>query len=188
MGKTAAGAVWLDPGLTAPYDYYQFWINTDDRDVERFLGLFTLLEMEDVRELGRLRGAEIRRAKQRLAFEATGLAHGEKAAHKAAEAASNLFGREGGTAGASRNAPTTHIPFEEFGEGLEAHDLFHRVGLVKSRGEARRLIEGGGAYVNGEKVSAFNNRVLPRQAREGVITLRAGKKKYHLLRVEEEGR
>ena len=81
--------------------------------------------------------------------------------------------------------PATDIAAEEFGkEGIEVFDLFHRVGLAKSRGEARRLVEGGGAYVNGEKVTAFNERVLPRQAREGVITLRAGKKKYHLLRVE----
>jgi tyrosyl-tRNA synthetase len=192
MGKTAAGAVWLDAGLTAPYEYYQFWVNTDDRDVERFLGLFTLLEMEEVRELGRLRGAEIRHAKQRLALEATGLAHGMGEAEKAAEAARELFGTgeashpSPAAQGEGSSMPATDIAAEEFGkEGIEVFDLFHRVGLAKSRGEARRLIEGGGAYVNGEKVTAFNERVLSRQAREGVITLRAGKKKYHLLRVEE---
>src|SRR5439155_3620766 len=95
MGKTAAGAVWLDPNRTSPYDYYQYWINTADADVERFLALFTFLPLEDVRELGRLEGADLRRAKELLAFEATMLTHGEDAAEDARTSSRALFGGDG---------------------------------------------------------------------------------------------
>ena len=183
MGKTAAGAVWLDRSLTSPYDYYQFWINTDDRDVERFLALFTLLDMEVVRALGGLKGADIREGKKRLAYEATALAHGKKEAEKAAEAAQSLFGAEGkggGDSGGDRqlHVPSAEIPSAELAEGVEAFDLFHRAGLTKSRGESRRLIEGGGAYVNGKKVAVFNDLITLDAAGDGAILLRAGKKKY----------
>jgi tyrosyl-tRNA synthetase len=183
MGKTAAGAVWLDRSLTSPYDYYQFWINTDDRDVERFLALFTLLDMEVVRALGGLKGAEIREGKKRLAYEATALAHGKKEAEKAAEAAQSLFGAEGTGGGDSggdcqSHVPSAEIPSAELAEGVEAFDLFHRAGLTKSRGESRRLIEGGGAYVNGKKVAVFNDLITLDAAGDGAILLRAGKKKY----------
>ena len=183
MGKTASGAVWLDPELTSPYDYYQFWVNTDDRDVERFLSLFTLLEMEEVKKLGALKGADLRTAKQKLAFEATGLAHGEAEAKRAAEASARLFGSGGRTPDRLPDAPTSDLPAGELDEGVEAFDLFHRVGLAKSRGEARRLIEGGGGYVNGRKVPSFSDRITGDDARDGIITLRAGKKKYHLVRI-----
>jgi tyrosyl-tRNA synthetase len=183
MGKTADGAVWLDPELTSPYDYYQFWINTDDRDVERFLSLFTLLDMAEVRRLGALEGAEIRKAKRVLALEATAIAHGRDAAVAASEAAGRLFGARDRQGGAPADAPTSELPAAEFEEGVEAFDLFHRVGLARSRGEARRLIQGGGAYVNGEAVSGIGDRITSAAAREGVITLRAGKKKFHLVRL-----
>jgi tyrosyl-tRNA synthetase len=181
MGKTAAGAVWLDRELTSPHEYYQFWINTDDRDVERFLGLFTLLEMEKVRGLGRLEGADLREAKKTLAREATMLAHGERAAKEAAAAADRLFGAYEG--GGTEGMPSTDIAAAELEEGIEAFDLFHRVGLAKSRGAARRLIEGGGAYVNGRKVASFNERLSIAEAEDGQLTLRSGKKKYHLVRI-----
>jgi len=183
MGKTAEGAVWLDPELTSPYDYYQFWINTDDRDVERFLALFTLLGMEEVRELGRLEGAEIRRAKQVLALEATGIAHGKEAARSAAEAAERLFGPAVAGEAAPDDAPSSDMAAKELAEGIEAFDLFHRVGLARSRGEARRLIQGGGAYLNGVKVEAVELKVTGADGEKGIITLRAGKKRYHLLRL-----
>src|SRR5712692_7897679 len=113
MGKTEAGAVWLDPARTSPYDYYQFWINTEDPDVERFLALFTLVPMDEVRALGRLEGAELRQAKERLAFEATRLAHGEAAAREAQAAARALFGGDGAAAlppaGAGAAVPTTAL-------------------------------------------------------------------------------
>ncbi len=190
MGKTAVGAVWLDRERTSPHEYYQFWINTDDHDVERFLGLFTLLAMDEVKELGRLEGADLRKVKRRLALEATKLAHGEAAAVEAAAAAERLFGggedgRIGGSApGISDGGmPSTDIAAIEFEEGIEAFDLFHRVGLAKSRGAARRLIEGGGAYVNGRKVGSFNKRFSIAEAEDGQLTLRSGKKNYHLVRI-----
>ena len=184
MGKTAAGAVWLDAARTSPYDYYQFWINSDDRDVARFLALFTLLPMDDVRALTGAAGADARAAKRRLAFEATRLAHGGEEARKAESAAAALFGGGAGfSETALREAPTAEIPAAELAEGIEAFDLFQRVGLAKSRGEARRLIEGGGAYVGGRAVAAFNDRVTAADAADGRILLRAGKKKYLLLRL-----
>jgi tyrosyl-tRNA synthetase len=184
MGKTASGAVWLDAARTSPYDYYQFWINADDRDVARFLALFTLIPMDEVRALTGSAGADARTAKRRLAFEATRLAHGEEEARKAESAAAALFGRAGGVPEAALGeAPTAEIPARELATGIEAFDLFHRVGLAKSRGEARRLIEGGGAYVGGRQVAAFNERVTAADAADGRILLRAGKKKYLLLRL-----
>jgi len=183
MGKTAEGAVWLDPKLTTPYDYYQFWINTDDRDVERFLALFTLLAMKEVRELGSLEGAEIRKAKQVLALEATGIAHGQEAARAAAEAAGRLFGPDGAGDAIPDDAPASEVAAVDLQKGIEAFDLFHRVGLAKSRGEARRLIQGGGAYLNGIKVNAVDLKITDADAEKRIITLRAGKKRYHLLRL-----
>jgi tyrosyl-tRNA synthetase len=182
MGKTAAGAVWLDPARTSPYDYYQFWVNTDDRDVRRFLALFTLLPMEEVRAVAAAEGADLREAKRRLAFEATSLAHGGEEARKAEAAAAALFGGGALPAGALRDAPTFELAATELAAGVEAFDLFHRAGLAKSRGEARRLIEGGGAYVGGRQLAAFNERVTAADAGEGGVLLRAGKKKYVLLR------
>jgi tyrosyl-tRNA synthetase len=183
MGKTAAGAVWLDRELTSPHEYYQFWINTDDRDVERFLGLFTLLAMEEVKSLGRLEGADLRRAKKRLAHEATTLAHGEAAAVEASAAAERLFGGGSAPGSSEGGMPTTDIRSADLEDGIEAFDLFHRVGLAKSRGAARRLIEGGGAYVNGRKIASFNERLTVADAEDGQLTLRSGKKNHHLVRV-----
>jgi tyrosyl-tRNA synthetase len=184
MGKTASGAVWLDAARTSPYAYYQFWINTDDPDVGRFLALFTLLPMDEVRALAAAGGEGLRAAKRRLAFEATRLAHGEEEARKAERSAAALFGGGGEPpAEALGDAPTATLPAAELAAGVEAFDLFHRVGLAKSRGEARRLIEGGGAYVGGRQVAAINERVTDADAKDGRILLRAGKKKYLLLRL-----
>src|SRR5262249_25210647 len=146
MGKTEMGAVWLDPARTSPYDYYQFWINTEDPDVERFLALFTLVLMNEVRALGRLEGARGRQAKERLAFEATRLAHGEAAAREAQAAARALFGGDG--AAGSTAVPTTAIEPARLAAGVSATDLFLETGLAASRAEARRLGAPGGAYVN----------------------------------------
>jgi tyrosyl-tRNA synthetase len=182
MGKTAAGAVWLDATRTSPYDYYQFWVNADDRDVARFLALFTLLPMTAVRELTGAAGADVRAAKRRLAFEATSLAHGEEEARRAESAATALFGGAGAASDAAlAEAPAVEFPAAELAAGIEAFDLFHRVGLAKSRGEARRLVEGGGGYVGGRQVAAFNERVTAAAAKDGRLLLRAGKKKYLVL-------
>ncbi len=151
MGKTVGGALWLDPAQTSPYEFYQYWVNVEDADVERLLKLFTFLPLDEIAELGRLRGAEIRRAKEVLAFEATAIAHGEEEARKAREAARALFGGagEGGEA-----VPTVSVPRAALEAGMPAADLFVAAGLVKSKGEARRLIDQGGAYVDDERVTS----------------------------------
>ncbi|MBF0523984.1 MAG: tyrosine--tRNA ligase [Deltaproteobacteria bacterium] len=186
MGKTAAGAVWLDAGRTTPYDYYQYWINTEDPDVEKFLGLFTFLPMDQVRELGALKDADIRRAKEVLAYEATKITHGEKEADEARRAARALFGGEDELDSLAQNdesVPCTVLPRSRLTEGIPAFVLFTEVGLCSSRGEARRLITQGGGYVNNIKLAAFDSKVLDTDLRSGAIMLRMGKKKYHRVRV-----
>jgi tyrosyl-tRNA synthetase len=175
MGKTAAGAVWLDPELVSPYEYYQYWINTEDADVERFLALFTFLPMERVRQLGRLTGADIRQAKEVLAFEATMILHGEAAAQEAREASRQLFGR----GIATEAVPTTEIEAAALEAGIAAPELFEQVGLCRSRSEARRLIQQGGAYVNDEPVDNADDLITLAHLENRAILLRAGKKRYH---------
>ena len=153
MGKTEKGAVWLDPQRTSPYEYYQFWINTDDRDVKRFLALFTFLPMEEVEEYGRLEGAELRKAKDLLAYETTKIVHGEKEAEKAREASKALFLKE---ATDEEAIPTTLIEREKMIEGIPAFKLFEMANLCASGSEARRLIEQGGGYLNRTKVDKFD--------------------------------
>ncbi|MBF0552041.1 MAG: tyrosine--tRNA ligase [Deltaproteobacteria bacterium] len=186
MGKTAAGAVWLDAGRTTPYDYYQYWINTEDPDVEKFLGLFTFLPMDQVRELGALKDADIRRAKEVLAYEATKITHGENEADEARRAARALFGGEDELDSLAQNdesVPYTVLPRSRLAEGIPAFVLFTEVGLCSSRGEARRLITQGGGYVNNMKLAAFDSKVMDTDLRSGAIMLRMGKKKYHRVRV-----
>ena len=179
MGKTEAGAVWLDGDRTSPYDYYQFWINTDDRDVGRFLRLFTLLAVEEIEKLEALEGADIRQAKQRLALEATALNHGQEAAEQAAEAAKALFSREGG---GGESVPTHQLDAADLEEGIPAIQLFNDCGLCDSKGAARRLARQGGLYVNDEK--AEEDRVLTSADLDNeCIMLRAGKKKHRRIEV-----
>ena len=175
MGKSAAGAVWLDPELLSPYQYYQYWINTEDADVERFLAIFTFLPMEQVRELGRLEGADIRRAKEVLAYEATRVLHGEQAAGEARETSRKLFG-EGVVTEA---VPTTEVAAGELATGIPAPDLFQRVGLARSKSDARRLIEQGGAYVNDRSVGSVDDVITDDNLDGGGLLLRAGTKRYH---------
>ena len=153
MGKTASGAIWLDAELLSPYEYYQFWINTEDADVERFLATFTFLPMERVRELGKLSGADIRQAKEVLAFEATRILHGEGAAREAQEAARKLFG----VGAVSDAVPSTDLLAAELEAGIPAPELFQRVGLCRSRSEARRLIQQGGARVNDKPLGSVDD-------------------------------
>ncbi len=175
MGKTAAGAVWLDPERTSPYDYYQFWINTADADVERFLALFTFLPMDEVRGLGTLEGAELRRAKEVLAFEATKLTHGEQAAQSAREASRALFYGDG----AAESVPTTTIPAERLAAGVELLDLLVETGLAPSKRAARDLVRQGGISLNGGRVEDASLRVDASALRDGQLLLRAGKKRFH---------
>lgn len=181
MGKSQSGSVWLNPDLVSPYQYYQYWINTEDLDVERFLALYTFLPMEEVRALGQLEGAKIRRAKEVLAFETTRITHGVEAAREAQAASRALFG---GGEGTMEGVPTTSLSASELASGIPASQLFALVGLAASRGEARRLIQQGGAYVNGAKVEAVDQMVTPQELVEGALFLRAGKKKYHRIVVQ----
>ena len=180
MGKTAEGAVWLDPDMTSPYDFYQFWINVDDRDVEGLLGHFTFLPMEQVRELGALEGEKIRHAKSVLAFETTKITHGEEAASQAERGARSVFGDA--QAGAE-DVPTVEIGRERLEAGINVVDLFVEAELGKSKSEVRRLIQQGGASVNGERVSAIDRMLGTGDLDdEGVLLLRAGKKRFQRVK------
>ena len=175
MGKTEKGAVWLDPEKTSPYEYYQYWINCEDADVEKFLTLFTFLPLSEIRELGRLQGAEIREAKSKLALETTSLAHGREEALKAEQAAKSLFG----SGGESEDIPSTQIDPSSLLQGIGVFDAFRESGLCKSNGEARRLMNQGGLYLNQEPLSDPDYRITKDDFKEGSVLLRAGKKRYH---------
>lgn len=155
MGKTEKGAVWLDPRLTSPYDYYQYWRNVDDSAVERSLAVFTFLPMDEIRALGRGEGAELNRAKEVLAFEATRLLHGEEEAEKARAAARSLFGGDQDAA----DMPTVGIERRRLAEGLPVTELFKEAGLVSSANEARNLIGQGGLSIDGRPVTDARMRV-----------------------------
>ncbi len=174
MGKTESGAVWLDPTLTTPYDYYQYWVNTEDDDVERFLKLFTFLPMDEILRLSQLEGAELRTAKETLALEATWLCHGEDAAREALAASRALFAGEGDLSG----APTSVVPAADLAAGIPASVLFVLAGLCDSRSQAKRLIEQGGAAINGDRVGQPDERIDDRWLQDGQMLLRAGKKRY----------
>jgi tyrosyl-tRNA synthetase len=217
MGKTAEGAVWLDSQKTSPYEYYQYWINTDDRDVGRFMALFTFLPMEEIKKLGKLSGEDLNSAKAVLAFEATRIAHGEEEALKAYFAAGRMFGprvvpeeilpsssiirndsesnNTSTTLGVSLldseklamealdSIPQSHIEEDRFKDGIPAFKLYHQVGLASSGNNARRLIEQGGAYVNGERIDAYDYMLTDNDIVDMEITLRAGKKRYHKIKI-----
>jgi len=193
MGKTEKGAVWLDPQRTSPYEYYQFWINTDDRDVKRFLALFTFLPMEEIQEkYGKLEGADLRKAKEDLAYEATKIVHGEEEAQKAKAASKRLFvsvsgglSMEGSVVTNDEDStPTTFVEKEKFVNGVPMFKLFETTSLCSSSSEARRLIEQGGAYINNKKVNKFDDLVKQEDFdSNGALLLRAGKKKFHRIKI-----
>ncbi|MGB6867310.1 MAG: tyrosine--tRNA ligase, partial [Candidatus Aminicenantaceae bacterium] len=185
MGKTATGTVWLDADLLSPYDFYQYWVNSDDRDVGRFLRLFTFLPMEEIKQLGSLEGSDIRKAKQILAFEATRITHGEKEAQEAQSAAVAAFGiGKEKTEQDMEAMPSTVISSTRLADGISPMEIFTEVGLTSSRGEARRLIKQGGLYVNDQRVDSLDDILNEDSLTPDGILLRAGKKKYHRLRVE----
>ena len=175
MGKTEAGALWLDPKKTSPYDFYQYWRNVDDKDVEKCLGLLTFLPMDEVRRLGALEGSEINEAKKVLAFEVTKLVHGEEEAVKAQEAAASLFG--GAAMGGS--IPTTEITAADLEKDARVTTLLAVCGLAPSNSAARRLVQGGGVSVNDEKISDVNAVVTAEQFGAEGLMLKSGKKKFH---------
>jgi len=173
MGKTAAGAVWLSAEKLSPYDYWQFWRNTEDADVGRFLGLFTELPMQEVRRLGALAGAEINEAKKVLATEATRLLHGEAAATLAAETARRAF--EEGAAAATLPSITHALP-------ASLADLLVAARLCASKGEARRLAQQNGVRLNDEAVTDANASVTAADLRDGAAKLSLGRKRHVLVR------
>jgi tyrosyl-tRNA synthetase len=179
MGKTASGAVWLNADMKSPYEYWQFWRNTDDADVARFLKLFTTLPLNEIARLAALQGAEINEAKKALADAATALLHGADAARVAAETARQTF-EEGAIA---ENLPTVEIPRAELEAGIGVLALFVRGGLVASNGEARRQIKGGGLRVN--DVAIVDEKMVLKPADltpAGVLKLSLGKKRHVLLK------
>jgi tyrosyl-tRNA synthetase len=185
MGKTASGAIWLDADLLSPYDFYQYWVNCDDRDVGRFLRLFTFLPMEEIKRLESLEGSDIRQAKRVLALEATRITHGEKEAQEAQAAAVAAFGSGKEKSEQDMEAmPTTFISSARLTEGISPMEIFAEVGLTNSRGEARRLIKQGGLYVNDQRVVSLDDVLNEKSLTPDGILLRAGKKKYHRLLVE----
>ena len=193
MGKTADGAVWLNPDRFSPYEYWQYWRNTEDADVGRFLRLFTELPLDEIARLEALDGAEINEAKAILATEATALCHGREAAMEAAETAKRTFGvlaRAHPRAGVAElratvtvDLPTIEISRARLDEGVPVYDLLREAGLAKSNSEARRLIRGGGARVNDKPVRDETGRVGPGDlTTEGTIKLSAGRKRHALVR------
>ena len=197
MGKSAKGAVWLDPAKTSPYEYYQYWINTDDRDVTRFLLLFTFLPRDEIQEIEKLQGADLNTAKTVLAFEATLLAHGREETLKANQAAISMFGNRdiaghilpsssiprGGSEFDDVSVPESYVESESLKAGIPAFKLFHTAGLASSGGAARRLIEQGGAYVNGQRIDSFDFLISDQDLNDAdTIILRSGKKRFHKIK------
>lgn len=215
MGKTAAGAVWLDNDRTHFYRYYQYWINTHDDDVARFLGLFTFLPMDEINKVKALEGADLNAAKTVLAFETTRIAHGEDQAIEAHKQTIKEFGARNipkellPSSGVPRDtvieAPQanmslsgsanivasitgdlhTELSLSAIQTSMSTVDLFHDTGLAPSKGAARRLIQQGGCYINGERVESVDYQITKTDIKDGEIVLRAGKKKYHTIRIKD---
>ena len=172
MGKTASGAVWLDPEKFAPYDFYQYWVNVDDTDVIKCLKLLTFVPMEEIYELEKLEGQELNKAKKLLAYEVTKLVHGEEEANKCREAAEAVFAK----GGISENMPTTSIPNLV---GMGILDVIAECGIVASKGEGRRIITQNGLSVNDKKVTDVNMTVTEDMIIDGSMIVKKGKKVFH---------
>ncbi len=179
MGKTESGAIWLDSEKTSPYDFYQYWRNVDDDDVEKCLLLLTFLPIEEVKRLGTLEGAEINKAKEILAFEVTKLIHGEEEAHKAAEGAKALFGKGNN----DENIPFTEISKSEFAEGMEILTLLDKIKIVPSKSEGRRLIKQNGLSIEGKKVEDVKLIIRVEDFKDERLLIKKGKKMYHQVRL-----
>lgn len=180
MGKTVGGALWLDPEKTSPYDFYQYWRNVDDADVEKCLSLLTFVPMDEVRRLGALEGAEINKAKEVLAYEVTKIVHGEEEAAKAQEAARAVFA----SGGKSENMPTSEIDAAEF-ESKDILALLVDTNLAKNRSEARRLVIQGGVSANDVKVTEIDKKFTADDLDdENALVLKKGKKGFHQIKVK----
>jgi len=200
MGKTERGTVWLNAEMTSPYDYYQFWINTDDADVERFLAFFTFLPMDEIRQVRLLTDSHLNAAKSVLAFEATMISHGREAALAAWKASAAAFGMKplDPSIIPSSAIPRDALPLDDSSihrikrskkdleNGLPAYELFFEANLCASKGEARRVISQGGGYVNDRQIQSFDEKIGLDHFGEGTkIFIRKGKKKYSIVEIEE---
>jgi tyrosyl-tRNA synthetase len=198
MGKTAKGAIWLDSSRTTPYAFYQYWINTDDQDVARFMALYTFLPMDEIRAIENFEEVDLNSAKAVLAFEVTQLVHGREEAIKAYNASANIFGVG---AVSEKILPSSNIPrnisaiddasvphsdidINQLKEGIPAFKLFHAVGLTDTSSASRRLIVQGGAYLNGKRLELFDYLITDSDVNNMEILLRAGKKRFHKLKVK----
>ncbi len=186
MGKTESGALWLDPNKTSPYEFYQYWRNVDDADVERCLRMLTFLPMDEVRALASAEpGPALNESKKRLAFEVTKLVHGEELAKAAVAQSEALFGGTGlGVSSDATGPAAMTLSGAEIEQGVLLVDALAQLGLCKSKGEARRLVAQGGAYVNEERAEGIERLLTPADVNEGQILLRAGKKKHGRLIIE----
>ena len=178
MGKTAQGAVWLNEEMLSPYDYWQFWRNSEDADVGRFLKFFSELPMDEIARLEKLQGAELNTAKKILATEATALAHGRAAAEQAEKTAGEVFE----TGVSSAGLPTVEIDAKILRGGLGLLTAFVQAGLASSNSEARRLVQGGGGKVNDVIQTDIAATLSDSDLQDGVIKLSAGKKRHVLLK------
>lgn len=177
MGKTAKGALWLDPEKCSPYDFYQYWVNVQDDDVINCLKLITFVPMEEIREMEKWEGRELNEAKRRLAYEVTKLVHGEEEANKAKEAADAIF-KNGGV---SDNMPASVVPDAE---GRALLDVLCEIKLIPSKGEGRRLIQQNGLSVNDVKISDVNAVITPEMLDGGSMIVKKGKKVFHRISVK----
>ena len=178
MGKTVGGALWLDPKKTSPYDFYQYWRNVDDADVEKCLRLLTFVPMDEIKKLAALEGAAINEAKKVLAFEVTKLIHGEEDAKKAQSAAESLFGAGGNM----DNVPTVKIENEQVGSLLL--DILVAGKIIPSKAEGKRLVQQGGLSLNGEKVTDIKRTLNKEDFEDGVALIKRGKKNFNKIIIE----
>ncbi|PIE77112.1 MAG: tyrosine--tRNA ligase [Clostridiales bacterium] len=180
MGKTEKGAVWLDPEKTTPYEFFQYFRNVDDADVEKLLKVLTFLPLEEIDELAKLEGAEINQAKEKLAFEITAIVHGKDEAEKALQAARSLFAGSGD----DQNIPSVAVAQSEAAAGLNVLDAFLKAGLIASKGEGRRLIKQNGLSINGKKVASHEQMISASDFADDKCTLQKGKKVFCQLILE----
>ena len=199
MGKTAKGAVWLDEKRTSPYDYFQYWINCDDKDIERFLALYTFLPIEEIRNISAFSDTDLNCTKAILAFETTRIVHGHAKAMDAYEAASSMFGSRVipayilPSSTITREAydisdvavPHSFMDLNELKAGIPAFKVFQMAGLTTSSGAARRLIQQGGAYINNHRITMVDYRVTEDDAMDAEILLRSGKKRFHKIKIKK---
>lgn len=180
MGKTMGGAVWLDPNKTSPYEFYQYWRNIDDRDVERCLALLTFLPMEEVRRLGALKDEKINEAKEVLAYEVTKIVHNEEEAKKAEAAAKALF-KGGASAG---SIPTTYLEKSEIENGMDIITLLQKAKLIPSRAEGRRLIQQNGVKINEVPITSIDYNISENDFKDNILLLQKGKKVFHYISIK----